>query len=244
VLDAVAVAQTVEEGRHRAAQAAQAFREGLETGAQVVASRGAAILPAHGTVATVSSSSTVRAALLHGAASRDVRVVCLESRPFNEGQLLAEGLAKAGVSVVYAVDAAAASLVPDCDMVLLGADSIGDAGVVNKIGSAALAEPAHRLGIPVHVISDETKILPPGFPQHTRDDRPGEEVWRARVGVRVWNRYFEAIPLEWVTSVVTEAETLTGPELAAYRAQIVVPEALGVWMQGHGPGSPKDSTTL
>ena len=93
---------------------------------------------------------------------------------------------------------------PDCDLVLLGADSIGDAGVVNKIGSASLAEPAHRMGKPVYVISDETKILPPGFPQHIRDDRPADEVWRAPAGVRVWNRYFETIPMDWVTAVVTE----------------------------------------
>jgi len=236
VLHAVEDAHDVEDGRHLAIQATQAFRSGVETRAQLVASRAAALLPDKGTVATVSSSSTVRTALLHGAKSRDLRVLCLESRPFNEGQLLAESLSKAGIAVVYAVDAAAATLLPDCDMVLLGADSIGDAGVVNKIGSASLAEPAHRLGVPVHVLSDETKILPPGFPQHLKDDRPGEEVWRAPGGVRVWNRYFEALPLEWVTSVVTETATLTVAGLDEHRRRIRVPKALADWMKGHSPG--------
>ena len=235
VLDAVEDAHDVEGGRHLAAQAAQAFRSGLETRTQVVARRAASVLPRQGTVATCSSSSTVRAALLHEAHTRDLRVVCLESRPFNEGQMTAEALAKAGVSVVYAVDAAAATLMPDCDMVLLGADSIGDAGVVNKIGSAALAGPAHRMGKPVYVISDESKILPPGFPQHIRDDRPAEEVWRAPGGVRVWNRYFETIPLEWITAVVTEANTFTQEELEEHRRDIVVPEALSAWMKGRTP---------
>ncbi len=238
VLDAVEDAYDVEGGRHLAAQAAQAFRIGLETRAQVVASRGAALLPQEGTVATTSSSSAVRAALLHGAGARNLRVLCLESRPFKEGQLLAASLAKAGVSVVYAVDAAAATLLPDCDMVLLGADSIGDEGVVNKIGSSALAESAHRLGVPVHVISDETKILPPGFPQHIQDDRPAEEVWKAPAGIRVWNRYFETIPQQWITSVVTEAHTFTPSELEAHRRRIVVPRALSTWMKGHAPGAP------
>jgi len=240
VLDAVEDAHDVEGGRHLAAQAAQAFRAGLETRAQAVASRAASLLPEGGTVVTVSSSSTIRTALLLGAKSKDVRVLCLESRPFNEGQLLAEGLSKAGISVVYAVDAAAATLLVDCDMVLLGADSIGDAGVVNKIGSSALAEPAHRLGVPVHVISDETKILPPGFPQHIRDDRPSEEVWRAPAGVRVWNRYFETIPLDWVTSVVTEAHAFTPSELEEHRRGISIPEALSAWMKGHEPGPQPD----
>ena len=233
VLDAVEGAQDVESGRHLAAQAAQSFRAGLETRANIVAARAAALLPKQGTVATVSSSSTVRAALLHEASTRDLRVLCLEGRPFKEGQLLAETLAKAGVSVVYAVDAAAATLMPDCDLVLLGADSIGDDGVVNKIGSAALAEPAHRMGKPVYVISDETKILPPGFPQHIRDERPAEEVWRAPAGVRVWNRYFETVPMDWVTAVVTEEDTFTPDALEEYRQGIVVPEALSAWMKGH-----------
>ena len=102
VLDAIEGAEDVESGRHRAAQAAQAFRAGLETRANVVAARAAALLPKEGTVATTSSSSTVRAALLHEASTRQLRVLCLESRPYNEGQILAETLAKAGVSVVYA----------------------------------------------------------------------------------------------------------------------------------------------
>jgi translation initiation factor 2B subunit (eIF-2B alpha/beta/delta family) len=237
VLFALDDAADVEAGRHQAAQAAQAFRSELDARARAVASRAASLLPEGGTVATVSSSSTVKAALLHAAESRELRVLCLESRPLNEGQLLAASLSKAGLSVVYAVDAAAATLLPDCHAVLLGADSIGDGGVVNKIGSAALAEPAHRLGLPVFVLSDETKILPPGFPQHLRDDRPGEEVWRApAAGVRVWNRYFETVPLAWVTSVVTESATLTVAELEEHRRRIRVPGALADWMSAHAPG--------
>ena len=79
------------------------------------------------------------------------------------------------------------------------------------------------------MVSDETKILPPGFPQHLADDRPPEEVWRAPTGVRVWNRYFEPFQLERVTVVVTEAAALTPLEVEELRKGIVLPPGLREW---------------
>jgi translation initiation factor 2B subunit (eIF-2B alpha/beta/delta family) len=114
-------------------------------------------------------------------------------------------------------------------MVLLGADSIGDAGVVNKVGSVAVANAARAAGIPVLVLADETKILPLGFPQHLGDQRPSREVWHAPAGVRIWNRYFEALPMESVTSVVTETADLTPGDLERYRREIRLPEEVRDW---------------
>ncbi len=65
-----------------------------------------------------------------------------------------------------------------------------------------------RHDVPVMVVSDETKILPTGFPQFLADDRPPEEVWIAPAGVRVWNRYFEPFELERITAVVTDSGAL------------------------------------
>ncbi len=229
VLSAVEDSADLESGRHAAARAADAFRSGIEERARAVAEHAAPLVPASGTVITLSSSATVRAVLLAGASDR--RVVCLESRPMNEGRMTAEALAKAGVRVTLAVDAAASVLVRDADLVLLGADSIGDSGVINKIGSAALADAAARLGVPVLVVADETKILPPGFPQHVADDRPADEVWRAPAGVRVWNRYFETVPLERVSQVVTERAVMSPDEVEAMRASLELPERLRHWAE-------------
>ena len=147
ILDAVEGAADAAGARDAARSAADAFRAGLETRAQVVAARAAAVLPSEGAILTLSSSSTVRGALLHGAGRRTGRVVVLESRPMQEGHLLAAALGKAGIPVTVAVDAAVATLVPRCAMVLLGADSVGDLGVVNKVGSLAAAEAARRAAI-------------------------------------------------------------------------------------------------
>lgn len=229
VLAAVEGADTVEHGRHAAANAAEEFREGLDERAGAVARHAADILPAQGMVATISSSSTVKGALL---AARPERVLCFESRPMEEGRAFAESLVKEGLAVTFAVDAAAYSLVAQCSAVVLGADSLGDRGIVNKIGSAALAHAAAAAGVPLHVLCDETKVLPAGFPQVVEDDRPGREVWDAPAGMTVWNRYFEVIPLELVNGVVTEEGVLVPEELEAIRAAIPFPDFLRRWAEG------------
>jgi translation initiation factor 2B subunit (eIF-2B alpha/beta/delta family) len=229
VLNAIDEASDVGSARLAAREACDAFREGLETRAQVVASRASGLLPEHGDILTLSSSSTVRGALLHHAQRRQGRVIVLESRPMQEGQMLATALAKVGIPVLFAVDAAAATLVGRCAAVLLGADSVGDRGVVNKLGSLGVAQAASATGVPVLVATDETKILPPGFPQRVEDDRPADEVWRAPANVRVWNRYFEVVPLDVVSSIITESATLTPTEVEDHRRAISVPDEIRAW---------------
>lgn len=235
VLEAVAGAKGVEDGRRAAARAAEDFRGGLDERTRAVGRKTARALPDGATVLTISSSSTVRAALLE-ARDAGLRVICLESRPMSEGRVLAARLAENDLEVTFAVDAAAESLMPEADVVLLGADSVGDRGVVNKIGSRALVESAKRHAIPILVPTDLTKLLPPGFPQPTDDDRPGEEVWRGPAGVRIWNRYFEAFPLRSVQAVVTEEGEHSPSEVARLRSALTVPEELRAWAESRGSG--------
>ena len=242
VLTSVEASADLEAARHAVVRTAEAFGSGLESRVESVAKRAAALIPSGATVATISCSSTVRTTLTHEGAQSIAQVICFESRPMREGEILAAALAKAGVAVTFAVDAAASTLMGECDTVLLGADSIGDLGVVNKIGSAGLVDAAIRQGVPVMVVSDETKILPTGFPQHLTDDRPPEEVWRAPAGVRVWNRYFEPFELERVTMVVTESDALTPAEVEALREGIVLPPGLQAWADDRARRSPAHRT--
>ncbi len=221
--------------------AARAFREGLDSRARSLAERTASLLPEDVVVLTLSSSSSVRDTLLRRAREGRVEAFVLESRPLQEGHRLAAELARAGVPVTVAVDAAATTLVRRATAVLMGADSVGDAGVVNKLGSAGLAHAAARAGVPVLVSTDGTKILPPGFPQYVADDRPAEEVVRAPAGVKVWNRYFEAVALEDVTLVVTEAGAFSPGELAGHREGMRVPAEVRAWAEQRGRGHPDPS---
>lgn len=240
LLEAVEAATSLDDARLAAASTAEDFARGLEDRVHLVVASAADILPVGGTVATLSSSGAVRALLTSEAPSRGLRVVCFESRPMSEGRALAEALAGAGVEVTYAVDAALEALMPRCDAVLLGADSIGDHGVVNKIGSSSLARAAQTDGVPVYVLADRTKLLPRGYPQQIDDDRPSSEVWDdAPDGVRIWNRYFEIVPLELVTAVVCEDGVVPPVAIEELRSRIDLPAGLRAWAKGRsGAGDP------
>lgn len=67
------------------------------------------------------------------AAGRTFRVVVCESRPLNEGATLANTLADAGVDVTLITDAQAGMFVGRADIVLVGADSLTQDAVVNKV---------------------------------------------------------------------------------------------------------------
>jgi translation initiation factor 2B subunit (eIF-2B alpha/beta/delta family) len=228
VLDAAAEGSTLESIRRAAAAAAESFRGELESRGGRVAQRLARGIPKGARVMTLSSSSTVRTGLLE-AQRRDISVVCLEGRPINEGQALARTLAQAGIPVTLAVDAAAQSLVREADLVIMGADSLGDGGIVNKIGSVGLARGAREHGVPVWVAADRSKWLPPGFPQPVHDDRPADEVWRGARGVTVWNRYFELFPASLVDRIVTDSGSYTPAELDEARRALRVAPALEEW---------------
>ena len=227
VLRATDEAPNVETARHGAARAAETFRKELDKRVELVAQRAANLIPAGSRIATFSSSSTVAAALLYDSDAATRKVVCFESRPMNEGKDLAMRLAESGVEVTFAVDAAVGAIVSEVDIVLLGADSIGDLGVVNKIGSAALVTAATRLDVPVVILADETKILPTGFRQFLADDRPTGDVWvEPPAGIRIWNRYFEPVPLFEISNFVTESAILPPAEMDTMRASLNWPKSL------------------
>ena len=229
VLGALDPDAPVEENRRIAALAATAFAERLDRRVGAAASHAARLLEAGRPVLTLSASSAVEAALVEASRSGPLSVFCLEGRPMKEGRLLASALAARGIEATLAVDAALDSLIGGCGAVLLGADSIGDSGIVNKIGSAAACRAAARCGVPTYAVADSSKLLPHGFPQRTQDDRPAGEVWPDHGGVRVWNRYFEVFPSSLLTRVVTEEGALDPRALDRVRKAFPVPPSLSSW---------------
>lgn len=222
-------ASDLEDARRRVARAAEAFRSEMEGEADAAARHAAELLEPGASVLTLSDSSTVRAALRHAAGAGPLSVTCLEGRPLQEGRALARAVAEAGATVTCAVDAAAETHLARADAVLLGADSVGDRGAVNKIGSAGLIRGARARGVPVWIVTDRSKLLPRGFPQPVDDDRPAEEVWRGASGIRVWNRYFEVFPLDGVAGIVTGAGSRSPDEIEADRAGLALPPELARW---------------
>lgn len=220
------------EARSRVLDSITSFKNRLEASTRAVADQAALFLTAEARVLTLSFSSTVASVLTRFGPVHSIHVTCLEARPMSEGQRLARTLAQAGVGVTYAVDAAAGALAQEADLVFLGADSLGDGGLVNKVGSLTVALAAREAGVPVYALLDRTKLLPPGFPQTVADDRPEAEVWRAPHGIRVWNRYFEIVPARLVTQIVTEDGAYSSEETRSLRSRISIPSELRAWAAG------------
>ena len=158
----------------------------------------------HGTVVTLSYSSTVAAALVH-CRERVHRVVVGEGRPGFEGRKMAERLAAQGIDVTLVTDAGAASSIARADSVAVGADTITATGdVVNKAGTYPLALAAKDQKKPLYVLADTLKISPHRKPPHLEVMPPGELWPGAPDGVTPDNRYFDVTPARLATAYVTE----------------------------------------
>jgi ribose 1,5-bisphosphate isomerase len=160
-------------------------------------------------VVTCSFSGSVLGVLAELAQAYELTVACAEGRPRFEGRRLAAALAPAA-TVEFYTDAALALALRDSAALLVGADAITPSWFLNKVGTLALATAASLNGVPVVVLATRDKFLPPpffaGLPVADGDAR---EVWAdAPEGVLVRNPYFERVPLDLVSVIVTDAGVL------------------------------------
>jgi translation initiation factor 2B subunit (eIF-2B alpha/beta/delta family) len=129
-----------------------------------------------GTVVTISWSSSVIGAIR---TRRPDRVACMISEPGGEGRRTADALRDSVARVEVWNDREAIERVPG-EAVVVGADAVTTAGVVNKIRTHALALAAHEKGIPTYAVAGGTKLV--------ADELPVREP-------------FESTPLELFTAV-------------------------------------------
>jgi len=177
---------------------------------------GAGLVPAGGTVATVSTSESVRSVLAAAVrAGTECRVLMSESRPSNEGVEFGTSFPAWGIPVTLVVDAALPKMVERCQLVLVGADAVSENDFVNKTGTYALALAAREAGVPVYVTATTDKFIPEGA--RGRPDRvwdPSEVLPSPPPGVTVENRYFESVPLSLIEGIVTEGGIVGTDEVA------------------------------
>ena len=202
-------------------ETANGFLLEVEEARREVVRKATSLIPAGVTILTHTYSTTVANAIVQAAQlGRRPKVICLEARPLCEGHRMAIELAEAGLEVTLAIDAAIYEKLSTCELVLVGADSLTDRGVVSKIGTAAIAVCAQTLSVPVYVLSDMTKIWPAGLGSPPISDHTGAEVWDdAPENVRVSNAYFDLAPWRAISGVVTERGLLTPEELRAIGRQ-------------------------
>lgn len=202
--------------------AAAEFERRAANALESIGKAGAALVEDGATVLTICNSQGALAPLFEAARQgRRFHVVALETRPWRQGLLTVGQLAKAGIDASLAVDSAAWSLLPECDLVLTGADSIARNGdVINKIGTGGLAVLARERGVPVYTCAETFKLHPragSGGEVPIEERETAEVVQKGEIpdGVRIRNPVFDVTGHALVTAYVTELGVLPRDEMVA-----------------------------
>jgi len=121
--------------------------------------------------------------------------------------VLAKKLTAAGLDVTLFTDAALMSRVEEADAVWVGGDSLSRNGLVNKVGSRALALLCRYLNKPFLSLMASDKLLPteliPYFyaiPQNPREIGADDAD-----SLKIFNEYYEEIPATLVSGIFTES---------------------------------------
>ncbi len=111
------------------------------------------------TVITLSHSKTlIEIFKLWKKFNPDLKVIVCESRPMDEGILMAEELLKLKIKTEIITEAMSGKIIKYADAVVLGADQIlSNGNIINKTGSRILAITARYQKIPVYVFSTSDK---------------------------------------------------------------------------------------
>ena len=97
-------------------------------------------------------------------------------------------------------------MLDDIDYAILGADRIYNDFFINKAGSYAIALLCREKSVPLYVLADSRKILNTNLPAGYKEKmRPAREIWGTPPsGITPVNYYFEAVPVDLITRLITE----------------------------------------
>ena len=163
---------------------------------------------------TYSMSSTVwRIFFTAKSQGKYFRVLVTESRPANEGMWTVDEMLKAGIDVGVSIDACIGELVPQCDIVFVGADAVSSHGtVLCKVGSYPTALIAKAHGVPFYVAADTLKFDPTtliGIPWKIDPIHRHEVLTKEYPEqVKIVGKIFDETPPDLITAVITEAGLL------------------------------------
>lgn len=166
------------------------------------------VLPEYGRLLTNSYSSTVTWVLKElKKRGREFEIVVMESRPLCEGSRTAEELTKAKIPTSLVADAAVGEFVKDCDMGVVGADTVfRDGSTLNKIGTYPLALCCKAARIPFYVLTDSSKLSIESSSGFVPQRKSPEELFKgAPKGLLIENIYFDLTPPKYITAIITES---------------------------------------
>ena len=157
------------------------------------------------TILTLSNSKTLLEVLkLFRQENKKLKIIICESRPKFEGKIFADALLNLNIKVELIYDFMISLYLPKVDAVIIGADKILKNGnVINKSGSKAAAILCRYFNKPFYVITTKEKF------SSSRSFIPSlmqtNEVWNAkRRNLKISNIYFEEIPANLITKLITD----------------------------------------
>lgn len=145
-------------------------------------------------IATYSNSGLVKKVIKYYR-KKIKKIYLSEARPAGEGKEMAQFIADVGIEVELSVDALLPSLLSKVDLLLLGADSVGEDRFINKIGSDLLLHSARRRRVKSAILFESLKIRKINIDMILRKNYSSQEIWPGggRHNIGVINQYFEII---------------------------------------------------
>ena len=148
------------------------------------------------------STNVIKALIAAKKNGKQFVVYNTETRPLYQGRMAAKELAKEGIDVTNFPDSGMLEAIKKSDIVLIGADAILGDGVINKIGSGAIAELAHNHKKNLYVVADSWKFSPKFV---KIEERNFHEVWNnAPKHVKVRNPAFEKVGKKYIKAIISE----------------------------------------
>jgi translation initiation factor 2B subunit (eIF-2B alpha/beta/delta family) len=169
---------------------------------------------------TTSYSATVAQVLKALAKTRRLKVTVAESTPGGEGRQFAKLLADQGIEVEVIYDSTVFARMEHLDGAIVGADSVTASGLVNKVGTRALAEAARAYDLDAYAVCGWSKICPVVLSDLS--------VSTNNLGTRLAEhvQVFESSPLDLFSHIITDQGNLSSADL---RMELKVRKVARAW---------------
>jgi ribose 1,5-bisphosphate isomerase len=142
---------------------------------------------------------------------KNIKVICTETRPRNQGYLTAKELADEGIDTTLIVDSAVRYFIKEVDLVIVGADAITSNGcLVNKIGTSQIALSANERRVPFLTAAETYKFHPKTIVGEMIEieERDGSEIHifedKYREKIKLRNPAFDITPARYIDGIITE----------------------------------------
>ena len=187
------------------------FVKNSEQAVELIGKIGAKRIKDGDVVVTHCNSSAALAAIKEAhRQGKSIKVFASESRPWRQGILTVNELAKEGIDVTLMIDSAVRTVMKKANIAIVGADTITSHGaLVNKIGTSQVALAANEARVPFIVCSETYKFSPMTLfgDMVTIEERDTLEVVKPGEipkSVKIFNPVFDSTPAKYIDAIVTE----------------------------------------